>query len=774
MSKDGEGQPGERPTDDLPPALQRRMDRVPEAIGGFRIHRLIASGGMGLVYEAWQESPHRPVALKVMRRGVGTPSALRRFKAEAQLMARLHHPGIAQVYDAGIDETTPEPTPYIAMELVAGARTLRDYVREHALGREAVIELIARVADAVGHGNGKGVIHRDLKPTNILVDPAGNVKIIDFGVARAMDGDAPVTQLTEPGQLVGTVQYMSPEQISGDSRELDERSDVYSLGVILYELIAGKMPHDLEGKSVYEAAIVVRDNPSSKLGTVVTDVPLDLETIVHRAVERDRERRYRTAADLAEDLRRFLRGESIQARRDSAWYVFIKSLRAWVRSNRSLYIAAMVLIASAIAYWGGTWLFFQKTQFAKFGEVPLFWATPSLLDRLDHVSIIILPEGMDIEAVANHAGVDGVTAGQVPSARRLHGRLMARLAEAGPRAVVWDVQFNNPSPHDEHFIAGVDELAKRRIPVITALAGFTPRTPEWYAKSSAIMRHPNVYPGEMHASQASETIPFLTCQIAMRRGDAEPLLSGPVQAWAASRRPGSGFRSELSFQEDFFELKWFDRDAEGRSGETVQLRERIPQSFIKQEGDFATGDAKLGEQAGDICAHRSIEAPTLAQLAPATITYQDAMAMDMATLTSRVTGKIVVIGNDMIGADGKSADIRMQTRHGEVVPGSRLIASAIEGLCRDRFLSFISAPGAMLMTLVSGIAGGLMVGILAMRGRNLWAAAAISAGVVLLVLIVLSVITCRYLGLIVNPVVPVTSGMLSCVAVLPAYAGARK
>jgi serine/threonine protein kinase len=260
---------------------------------------MIASGGMGLVYEAVQESPHRSVALKVMRRTAATPSSLKRFRNEAQLMARLHHPGIAQVYEAGVDETGPEPVPFITMELIPGAKTLRDYVRAKALSREQIVELVAQAADAVAHGNAKGVIHRDLKPSNILVDHAGTLKIVDFGVARTMDADTPVTYQTEPGQLVGTVQYMSPEQITADSRELDARADVYSLGVILYELLSGRLPHDLEGKSVYEAAMVIRDQPSHKLGTVSSDVPLDLETIVHRAVEKDRDRRYATAADLA-------------------------------------------------------------------------------------------------------------------------------------------------------------------------------------------------------------------------------------------------------------------------------------------------------------------------------------------------------------------------------------------------------------------------------------------------------------------------------------------
>ncbi|MBU6413224.1 MAG: protein kinase [Planctomycetes bacterium] len=775
MGVDEPNKPGNEPTSDLPANLRGRGERVPETIGGFRIRRLIASGGMGLVYEAIQDSPHRSIALKVMRHGASTPSALKRFRNEAQLMARLHHPGIAQVYEAGVDESGPEPVPFIAMELVVGARTLRDYVRKNALNREAVIELIIKAAEAVAHGNSKGVIHRDLKPTNILVDPSGQVKIIDFGVARAIDGDAPMTQLTELGQLVGTVQYMSPEQISADSRELDERADVYSLGVILYELIAGKPPHDLEGKSVYEAAIVVRDNPSSKLGTVASGIPLDLETIVNRAVEHDRDRRYQTAQELANDLQRFLNGQPIQARRDSAWYVFVKSSRAWVAANRGLYVAAAVAFVAAISYWGGTWLLFKRTNLARVGEMPLLAATPSLIDRLDHVSLITMTQGIDVEDLAARTGVDGVKASNLRSVRRLHGKLMERLAEVGPRVVVWDIRFVVPSPADDVvFLKGVDALARQRIPVVTALLEFTPRTPEWYAESSSIMRHPNVYAGEMLAAKAKEPIEFPTSPISLRRGDAEPWLSGPVLAWAAGRRPGSGFRSELSLNEDFFELKWFDRDAEGRTGETVRLRERIPQSFIKEWRQSVDGEGVLGENDRDIIAYRSIEVPTLAQLDAATTSYSDALTMDLATLTSRVTGKIVVIGNDTVDATGKPADARNVTRHGETVPGSRLVASAIEGLFRDRYLSFVSVPGAIVITLASGILAVFVMGIAVRMGKQPWFGAACGSGAILALLVVMAVIACRFVGVIVNPIVPVICGVLSCAAALPAYVVVRK
>lgn len=770
MGNDGEIKPGDEPTIELPAALRGRGERAPEKIGGFRIRRMIASGGMGLVYEAVQESPHRSVALKVMRRTAATPSSLKRFRNEAQLMARLHHPGIAQVYEAGVDETGPEPVPFIAMELIPGAKTLRDYVRAKALSREQIVELVAQAADAVAHGNAKGVIHRDLKPSNILVDHAGTLKIVDFGVARTMDADTPVTYQTEPGQLVGTVQYMSPEQITADSRELDARADVYSLGVILYELLSGRLPHDLEGKSVYEAAMVIRDQPSHKLGTVSSDVPLDLETIVHRAVEKDRDRRYAAAADLAADLRRFLAGQPIAARRDSAWYVFVTSSRAWIMANKPLYVFVAVLFAAAVAYWGGTWLAFKATTLGQMGEYPVFKATPALIDRFDHTALIVMPDGFDAEAVARAAGVEGVQNSQVRSMRRLHGALMKKLAEAGPRVVVFGIGFNTPAPeHDDYFIAGVEALASKRIGVVTALEVWTWKTPEWFTSTSKIISHPNVYASELItiSAQPEDThLALPTFIVGMRRGDAETLVGGPLVAWALARRPGSGLRAELSYEEDFLELKWFDRDAQGRVMEQVQIRERIPTSFINKIR-FLEAPDRAGQMNDDINAYRSIEAPTMAQMQSATITYQDAMTMDAATLASKLSGRIVVIGNDTILPTGLPADSRTITRHGEVVPGSRLVASTIEGLCRGTYINFISAYSAMLLTLACTVLGAVVAAKTA-RWKNSGVLAAMMALVVTGVLVTLfAVIICRLQGLIINPFVPALSGLFGGIVILP-------
>ena len=213
-------------------------------VGRFHIQARIASGGMGIVYEAVQDAPRRTVALKIMRRGIPSRSALRRFQYEAQIMGRLRHPGIAQIFEAGVHDASGARVPYFAMEYIPEARDILEYAEDEKLDIRRRLELFAQVCDAVNHGHQRGIIHRDLKPANVLIDSTGNPKVIDFGVARATESDLAMTTVqTNIGQLVGTVQYMSPEQCAADPNDLDVRTDVYSLGVVLYELLSGKLPY---------------------------------------------------------------------------------------------------------------------------------------------------------------------------------------------------------------------------------------------------------------------------------------------------------------------------------------------------------------------------------------------------------------------------------------------------------------------------------------------------------------------------------------------------
>lgn len=305
-------------------------------IGPYRIVGILGEGGMGIVYEAEQDQPHRRVALKVIRPGFVSPELIRRFARESDVLGRLQHPGIAQIYEAGTSEGPQGPQPFFALELVRG-QPLTEYAVAHALDRNQRLELFALVCDAVAYAHQQGVIHRDLKPANILVDASGQPKILDFGVARLTDADIHTRQ-TSVGEVIGTLQYMSPEQVNADPTDLDFRSDVYTLGVILFELLTGRVPYDLSRKMIHEAAKIILIDDPVRLSTVNRRLAGDVEIIVGKTLEKEKERRYSSAGDLASDVRRFLRDEPIVARPASALY----QLRKFARRNRGL-VAGMAV-----------------------------------------------------------------------------------------------------------------------------------------------------------------------------------------------------------------------------------------------------------------------------------------------------------------------------------------------------------------------------------------------------------------------------------------------
>jgi tetratricopeptide (TPR) repeat protein len=320
----------------------------PTAIGRYRIVRLLGEGGMGGVYEAEQEQPRRSVALKVIKPGLCTPEGLWRFEHESQALGRLQHPGIAQIYEAGSADTGFGPQPYFAMELVRG-KSLMAHVDAHQLSTRQRLALMVRICDAVNHAHQRGLIHRDLKPGNILVDEAGQPKVLDFGVARLAGSDVEVTRQTSAGQIVGTLSYMSPEQVLADPLELDIRSDVYSLGVILYELLSGRLPYNVSHRKLPEALRTIREDDPTSLSSISRTYRGDIETIVGKALEKDKTRRYASAADLSADIQRYLGDEPIAARPPSAGY----QLQKFARRHRALVggIAAVfvVLVAGIIA-----------------------------------------------------------------------------------------------------------------------------------------------------------------------------------------------------------------------------------------------------------------------------------------------------------------------------------------------------------------------------------------------------------------------------------------
>lgn len=328
-------------------AEHRTISRLPDRIGHYTPQRILGQGGTAIVYLAQQNNPQRMVALKVLRPGVVSQSAFRRLEHEARLLARLQHPGIAQIFEAGVADLQGESQSFFAMEFVDG-RTLTEYADQRKLSIPERLELATRVCDAVAHAHQNCIIHRDLKPSNILVDASGSPKVLDFGIARATDADVRATTLkTDIGQLIGTIPYMSPEQTTGDSEALDIRSDVYALGVVCYELLAGRLPYNLHRKLIHEAVRIIREEEPELPSAVSAVLRGDLETIILKAIEKDRDRRYQSAAEFAADIRRYLSNKPILARPSSPIYQFRQFARRHRGFATGLFVAILALLTGA-------------------------------------------------------------------------------------------------------------------------------------------------------------------------------------------------------------------------------------------------------------------------------------------------------------------------------------------------------------------------------------------------------------------------------------------
>ena len=322
-----------------PPAAEP----LPSELGGFRILGKLGEGGMGIVYEAEQQNPHRRVALKVVRGGQFVDDQyLRMFRRETETLARLTHRNIAALYESG---RTEDGRHYFTMELVAG-ETLDAWARDH-LGGDAPgpaqvrerLRLFVTICQAVNYAHQRGVIHRDLKPANIVVTADGP-KILDFGLARITAADVGATLLSRAGEIHGTLAYMSPEQASGDSRDIDLRTDVYSLGVVLYELVSGKPPYNTSGISVVQAIRQICEAPPRPL-----EGDEDLKTIVGKALEKEPGTRYQSASALAEDVERYLGSQPILAHPPSTMY----QLKKLVARHRGAVAAAGAIAALLLA-----------------------------------------------------------------------------------------------------------------------------------------------------------------------------------------------------------------------------------------------------------------------------------------------------------------------------------------------------------------------------------------------------------------------------------------
>ncbi len=602
---------------------------------------------------------------------MASASARERFEREAQLLARLHHSGIVQVFEAGTHQEGPDQVPFIAMEFIPGARPITQFAAAKSLKPRQIVELVIQACAAVQHGNEHGIIHRDLKPSNVLVDQDGNVKVIDFGVARALDSDiADVTMQTHIGQLVGTVHYMSPEQIGGDSRVLDARTDVYSLGVVLYELLSGNLPFDLRGKSLAEATQSVQADSPARLSSIVQHIDLSLETIVNKATARDRADRYASVRDLADDLSRWTRGEEIAAKPAGLAERAVRIARHWSGHNRFAAWILIALVATSLG-WGSARLLVNHVRpFAPIAIVLQKTNSPPPIEHFQQVKAIVINRAngeITAEADAAIAGIEGVANKDVRSWRLLHAQLMKRIATAGARSLVFDIHFpESDARSDDAMFAGIAACEQASLPLVL-FRPFWPANPDVpVLPTDRILADPRVVIGVGAAPEsgdAIEQVPF-----ANQRGQKDPWPGLALAAWASAELG----RVPILYSYDREHVCVIATSRQLTSAGIGQVDRQITFPVYSIQPATAS-NFKSKTQVGDMLALASFGTPTSQALEDATLSTSDVFAMNDSQLRAAFRDKIVIVAD--VASDSKA-----KLRGGEVQPGYAVHMAAIEAI----------------------------------------------------------------------------------------------
>ncbi len=318
---------------------------LPTAIGPFRVLRSIGRGGMGIVYEAEQRSPQRTIALKVLHPQRSSPAAIQRFALEAEALGRLQHPNIAQIFAAGSADLGFGEQPYLAMERIHG-RPLLEHAHAEGWSVPQRVAILADLADAVQHAHQRGIIHRDIKPDNVLVDEQGHAKLLDFGIAQVAQEETILQSLHHEGsRVMGTLGYMAPEQVHSHAETIGPATDVYGLGALAFELLSAQLPRDVAGLSITQAMHRIQGEEAKRLRSAWPKAPRDLDTIVGHALEARPTDRYRSAAELGADLRRFLQHRPIAARPPTRMDWVLK----FARRNRALVGGSLATLLALLA-----------------------------------------------------------------------------------------------------------------------------------------------------------------------------------------------------------------------------------------------------------------------------------------------------------------------------------------------------------------------------------------------------------------------------------------
>ncbi len=357
----------------------------PGTIGNFRILEEIGSGSQGVVFKAVHKNSKRVVALKIIREGALASSTERkRFENEIQVASHLMHPNIVAIFECGRDHGRD----FFAMEYVDGV-SLDTFMAAETLTIEESVKLFLQICDGVTFAHQRGVIHRDLKPANVLVGHDRRLHVLDFGLAKRLDvGNEAGPTLTQIGSFAGTWHYASPEQVGDHNTPIDVRCDVYSLGVILFEMMTDCYPYPIDGVTRDQIKEHILETPAAKPSSIRRDVPEDLDTIILRTLQKSAEKRYQSAASLRDDLNRFLAGQPIEARRDSHWYILKTTLRYYRLWALGLTAASVILALFSITI---TLLYYSSQAARATAEARASFARSGeryLIEKLDELSVL--------------------------------------------------------------------------------------------------------------------------------------------------------------------------------------------------------------------------------------------------------------------------------------------------------------------------------------------------------------------------------------------------